>query len=67
MLGEAQTYFQSEADEREYALVPGAPGVKPLPGLPTLDKLQGPQVDLSTFGEQLEETVGMIDEAGLES
>jgi iron(III) transport system substrate-binding protein len=60
LLGEdAQTYFAQ--DTKEYPLIEGIP---PAEGLPPLDSLQSPDIDLSDLGT-LEETLQMIEEAGL--
>jgi iron(III) transport system substrate-binding protein len=60
LLGEdAQTYFAQ--DTKEYPLIEGIP---PAEGLPPLDSLQSPDVDLSDL-DTLEETLQMIEEAGL--
>ena len=47
----AQRFYADEAEEAEYPLVAGIPART---GLPPLDELQGPDVDLSTFGAELE-------------
>jgi iron(III) transport system substrate-binding protein len=56
---EAQRFFAEET--KEYPLVPGTP---PPTGVPALDKLQSPEIDLSDL-DTLERTLGMIEEAGL--
>jgi iron(III) transport system substrate-binding protein len=60
LLGEdAQTYFAKET--KEYPLIDGIPTAE---GLPSLDSLQSPDIDLSDL-DTLEETLQMIEEAGL--
>jgi iron(III) transport system substrate-binding protein len=56
----AQTYFAEETSE--YPLIDG---VEPdVPGLPPLDTVQGPEIDLSEL-DTLEETLRLLDEVGL--
>jgi iron(III) transport system substrate-binding protein len=55
----AQTYFAE--DTKEYPLIEGVPIAD---GLPPLDSLQTPAIDLSDL-DTLEETLQMIEEAGL--
>ncbi|GAB7192430.1 iron ABC transporter substrate-binding protein [Kineococcus sp. NUM-3379] len=57
---EAQTYFAEET--KEYPLVPGVPA--DLEGMPPLESLQGPDIDLSELSS-LEETLALLDEVGL--
>ena len=60
LLGEsAQTFFAEVT--REYPLVAGIPLAE---GLPALDSLQSPDIDLSDL-DTLEETLQMIEESGL--
>jgi iron(III) transport system substrate-binding protein len=60
LLGEsAQTFFAEVT--KEYPLVAGIPLAE---GLPPLDSLQSPDIDLSDL-DTLEETLQMIEEAGL--
>lgn len=56
---EGQTYFADETFE--YPLVAGVPTA---PGLPALDSLAAPKIDLNDL-DTLDETVKMIKEAGL--
>lgn len=56
---QAQTYFAEET--KEYPLIEG---VEAVAGLPPLDTLQAPDIDLSDL-DTLEETLQMIEEAGL--
>ena len=61
LLGEeAQTYFAEET--KEFPLVEGVES--DVPGLPPLESLQGPDVDLSEL-DTLEETLALLDEVGL--
>jgi iron(III) transport system substrate-binding protein len=60
LLGEdAQSYFAQ--DTKEYPLIEGIPTAE---GLPPLESLQSPEIDLSDL-DTLEETLKMIEEAGL--
>jgi iron(III) transport system substrate-binding protein len=60
LLGEdAQTHFAQ--DTKEYPLIEG---IAPAEGLPPLNSLQSPEIDLSDL-DTLEETLRMIEEAGL--
>lgn len=57
---EAQTYFAEQT--KEFPLIAG---VEPdVPGLPPLDSLEAPDVDLSEL-DTLEQTLEMLDEVGL--
>lgn len=56
---DAQRYFADET--KEYPLVPGT---RPPTGVPPLDELQSPQIDLSDL-DTLDRTLAMIEEAGL--
>ena len=58
---DAQRFYVDEAEEAEYPLIDG---IAPKEGLPALDELQGPDVDLSTFGSELEATVELLRETG---
>ena len=63
---EQQRFYTEEAEEAEIPLVEGIP---PREGVPTLDELSdaGPDVDLSAFGEELEETLELLNETGFTS
>jgi len=58
---EGQRYYTESAEEAEYPLVDGIPARS---GLPPLETLKGPDVDLSTFGAELESTLEMLRETG---
>jgi iron(III) transport system substrate-binding protein len=56
-----QRFYAAETQEAEYPLVDG---VEPRAGLPPLDSLHGPDIQLDELGEKLETTLEMLDEAG---
>jgi iron(III) transport system substrate-binding protein len=56
-----QRFYAEETEEAEYPLVDG---VEPRAGLPPLDSLEGPDVELDQLGEELETTLEMLAEAG---
>lgn len=58
---EGQRFYVEEAEEAEYPLVAG---IEPRPGLPPLDELAGPDVDLTSFGAEHESTVELLRETG---
>jgi iron(III) transport system substrate-binding protein len=58
---EGQRFYVAEAEEAEYPLVAG---IQPKEGLPALDGLQGPDVDLTSFGAEHEATIEMLRETG---
>ena len=58
---DAQRFYVDEAEEAEYPLVAG---IEAKEGLPALDELEGPAVDLSSFGAELEATVELLRETG---
>jgi iron(III) transport system substrate-binding protein len=58
---EGQRFYVDEAEEAEYPLIEG---VEPKEGLPALDSIQGPDVDLSEFGRELERTLELLNEVG---
>jgi iron(III) transport system substrate-binding protein len=62
LLGPGQQYFATETDE-----YPLAGGVESESELPPLDELQGPDVELSAFGAELQATLEMLDSVGLTS
>ena len=58
---EGQRFYAEEAEEAEYPLIEG---VERKEGLPALESLEGPDVDLDAFGAELEETLEMLREVG---
>ncbi len=58
---DAQRFYAEEAEEAEYPLVDGVDAPE---GLVPLEQLQGPDVDLSAFGAQLDSTVELLRETG---
>ncbi|HEX7254993.1 MAG TPA: iron ABC transporter substrate-binding protein [Gaiellaceae bacterium] len=58
---EGQRFYAEEAAEAEYPLVDG---VEPKAGLPALESLQGPDVELDAFGPELEQTLELLREVG---
>jgi iron(III) transport system substrate-binding protein len=58
---EGQRFYTDSAEEAEYPLVAG---IEAKDGLPPLDTLEGPNVDLSTFGAELESTLELLRETG---
>ncbi len=58
---EGQRFYTDTAEEAEYPLVAGIPTKE---GLPPLDTLQGPDVDLSSFGAELESTLELLRQTG---
>ena len=63
---EQQRFYTEEAEEAEIPLVAG---MAPREGVPTLDELadSGPDVDLSSFGDELERTLELLNETGFTS
>jgi len=63
---EQQRFYTEEAEEAEIPLVEG---IEPKEGVPTLDELsgRGPDVDLSSFGAELERTLELLNETGYTS
>jgi len=58
---EGQRFYVEEAEEAEYPLVEGIDG---RPGLPPLNSLEGPSVDLTSFGAEHEATIELLRETG---
>jgi iron(III) transport system substrate-binding protein len=58
---EGQRFYSEEAEEAEYPLVEG---IGPKQGLPPLEQLQGPDVELGRFGSELEKTLELLNEVG---
>jgi iron(III) transport system substrate-binding protein len=62
LLSEAgQRFYVDAAEEAEYPLIEG---IEPKEGLPALDELRGPDVDVSSFGAEHEATVELLRETG---
>ena len=63
---EQQRFYTEEAEEAEIPLVEG---IEPRAGVPTLEELagRGPDVDLSSFGGELEKTLELLNETGYTS
>ena len=63
---EQQRFYTEEAEEAEIPLVEG---IAPKAGVPTLVELTdaGPEVDLSSFGAELERTLELLNETGYTS
>ena len=57
----SQRFYVEEAEEAEYPLVAG---IDAKPGLPPLDSLRGPQIDLDELGAELEQTLELLNEVG---
>jgi iron(III) transport system substrate-binding protein len=58
---ESQRFYVDEAEEAEYPLVDG---IEPKQGLPPIAQLKGPNVDLSSCGPELQQTVELLRETG---
>lgn len=58
---DGQRFYVDEAEEAEYPLVEG---IEPKEGLPPLASLQGPDVDLTALGAELERTLELLRETG---
>ena len=56
----AQRFYVDQAEEAEYPLVDG---VEPAAGLTPLAEIEGPDVELTAFGAELEQTVELLREA----
>jgi iron(III) transport system substrate-binding protein len=56
-----QRFYVDEAEEAEYPLVDGIDAKE---GLPPLDELTGPDVELTAFGAELESTIELLRETG---
>ena len=57
----SQRFYVDEAEEAEYPVVPG---IEPKAGLPPLDSLGGPQIQLDQLGPELEKTLELLNEVG---
>ncbi len=64
--GDQQRFYTEEAEEAEIPLVEG---IRPRAGVPSLAELagRGPNVDLSSFGAELERTLELLNETGYTS
>ena len=58
---EGQRFYVDEAEEAEYPLIEG---IEPKAGLPPLEQLQGPQIELDELGPELEKTLLLLNEVG---
>jgi iron(III) transport system substrate-binding protein len=58
---DGQRFYVEEAEEAEYPLVDG---IEPKEGLPPLDELEGPRLELDDLGPQLEQTLELLNEVG---
>jgi iron(III) transport system substrate-binding protein len=58
---EAQRFYVEDAEEAEYPLVEGIPAKQ---GLPPLASLDGPDVNLTSFGAEHEATIELLRETG---
>lgn len=63
LLSEGQTYFATEAAEKEYPVIASYQAELP-ESLPPLDEVEGPDVPLDTLGDELPSTVRMIESVG---
>jgi iron(III) transport system substrate-binding protein len=61
---EGQAFYADRAEEAEYPL---AGGIEAREGLPPLESLQGPDVQLGALGPELESTLALLNEVGLTS
>jgi iron(III) transport system substrate-binding protein len=61
---EGQRFYAEEAEEAEYPLVAG---IEAKEGLPPLDELQGPDIQLDALGPELERTLELLNEVGFTS
>jgi iron(III) transport system substrate-binding protein len=61
---EGQRFYAEAAEEAEYPLIES---VEPRSGLPALEELQGPALELDQLGPELERTLELLNEVGLTS
>jgi iron(III) transport system substrate-binding protein len=61
---DGQRFYTEEAEEAEYPVVAG---IEPKAGLPALDELDGPKVELTALGAELERTLELLNELGYTS
>ena len=57
----SQRFYVDEAEEAEYPVVPG---IEAKAGLPPLESLGGPQIQLDQLGPELEKTLELLNEVG---
>ncbi|MDQ3671421.1 MAG: iron ABC transporter substrate-binding protein [Actinomycetota bacterium] len=58
---DGQRFYVEEAEEAEYPLIEG---IDARPGLPPLASLEGPSVDLTSFGAEHEATIELLRDTG---
>jgi iron(III) transport system substrate-binding protein len=61
---EGQRFYADTAEEAEYPLVAG---IQPKRGLPLLAQLEGPDIELTALGPELERTLELLNELGYTS
>jgi iron(III) transport system substrate-binding protein len=61
---EGQRFYSTTAEEAEYPLIEGVAARR---GLPRLDEIQGPDVELGDLGGELEKTLELLNELGYTS
>jgi iron(III) transport system substrate-binding protein len=61
---DGQRFYPEEAEEAEYPLLDGVEGPE---GLPPLEDLQGPDIELGELGAELESTLELLNETGFTS
>jgi iron(III) transport system substrate-binding protein len=61
---EGQRFYAEEAEESEYPLVDGVEGPE---GVPALDEIEGPDIELGALGPELEKTLELLNELGYTS
>jgi len=61
---EGQRFYVEQAEEAEYPLIEG---IDAREGLPPLDSLQGPDIQLDALGPELERTLQLLNEVGFTS
>jgi iron(III) transport system substrate-binding protein len=59
---EGQRFYAEAAEEAEYPLIEG---VEAREGLPPIEDLQGPDIELDQLGPELERTLELLNEVGL--
>jgi iron(III) transport system substrate-binding protein len=61
---EGQRFYAEEAEESEYPLVDGVDAPE---GVPPLEQLEGPEIELGDLGPELERTLELLNELGYTS